>query len=138
MRILIAEDNSSSAKFMQKYMSFYGECDLVVDGLELVDAFVLGEQEKKPYDLICIDIILPKVDGVTALKGIRHWEQQHGYLPSRRAKIIMTTALSQGQYRKDADEYGCNGYISKPIDINQLDELLTKLGFEKKATVIKE
>lgn len=134
MRILIAEDDLSSRKFMQKYLSFYGSCDIVEDGLELVDAFVLGENEKNPYDLICIDIILPKVDGVTALKGIRHWEQQHGYLPKRRAKIIMTTALVEGQYKKDALEYGCNAYVSKPIDINQMDKLMEELGFKKKNT----
>lgn len=127
MRILIAEDDLVSRKFLQKYMSKYGECDIVVDGLEALDAFMISLKDNKPYDLICIDIMMPKVDGVKVLKNIRDMEVQKNIAPENRAKIIMTTALAETQFVQQAFEYGCNAYAAKPIDIEKLEEVLKKL-----------
>ena len=117
MRILIAEDDLVSRKFLHKFLLQYGECDLVVDGLEAIDAYMLSIKEKKPYDLICLDIMMPKVDGVKVLKVIKDLETQLGILPENRAKIIMTTVLAETQIVQQAFEYGCDAYASKPIDI---------------------
>ncbi|MBP2664433.1 MAG: cheY7 [Firmicutes bacterium] len=56
MRILIAEDDMVSRKFLSKFLSQYGECDLTVDGLEALDAFLLSLKDNNPYDLVCLDI----------------------------------------------------------------------------------
>ena len=64
MRILIAEDDLVSRKFLFKFLSRYGECDLVVDGLEALDAFLISIKDDRHYDLICLDIMMPKVDGI--------------------------------------------------------------------------
>lgn len=127
MKILIAEDDLTSRKFLSKFLSQYGECDLVVDGLEAIDAYLIAVKEKKPYDLICLDIMMPKVDGVKVLKAIRDFESQKGMLPEKRAKIIMTTALAQADYVNKAFEYDCNAYASKPIDMEKFIEVLKKL-----------
>lgn len=128
MRILIAEDDLVSRKFLHKFLLQYGECDLVVDGLEAIDAYMLSIKEKKPYDLICLDIMMPKVDGVKVLKVIKDLETQLGILPENRAKIIMTTVLAETQIVQQAFEYGCDAYASKPIDIKKLVEVMEKLG----------
>lgn len=128
MRILIAEDDLASRKFLDKFLSQYGECDLVVDGLETIDAYMLSMKEKKPYDLICLDIMMPKIDGVKALKAIRDLETQKGILPEKRVRIIMTTALGEAELVHTAFEYGCEAYASKPIDTEKLLEVLQKLG----------
>ena len=94
MRILIAEDDLVSRNFLSKFLSKYGECDLVVDGLETIDAFLMAMKDKDPYELICLDIMMPKVDGVKSLKAIRDLERQYGITPDRHVKIIMTTALA--------------------------------------------
>ena len=52
------------------------ECDIVVDGLEALDAFMISLKDNKPYNLICLDIMMPKVDGVKVLKNIRDMEMQ--------------------------------------------------------------
>ena len=88
MRILIAEDDLASRKFLFKFMSQYGKCDIVVDGLEVLDAFLMSIKENNPYDLICLDIMMPKVDGVKALKAIRDLETQKGVHPDKRTKVI--------------------------------------------------
>lgn len=128
MRILIAEDDMVSRRFLFKFLSQYGECDQVVDGLETLDAFLLSMKENNPYDLICLDIMMPKVDGVKALQAIRDYENQKGVLPEKRSKVIMTTALAETQYVNHAFEIGCEAYAAKPIDTDKLVEVLKKLG----------
>ena len=128
MRILIAEDDLVSRKFLFKFLSQFGECDLVVDGLETLDAFLLSIKENNPYDLICLDIMMPKVDGVKALQAIRDYEKQKGILPEKRSKVIMTTALAETEYVHHAFEIGCEAYAAKHIDTGKLVEVIKKLG----------
>jgi two-component system, chemotaxis family, chemotaxis protein CheY len=128
MRILIAEDDVTSRKFLFQFLSQYGECDLVIDGLEALDAFLIAMKENEPYDLICLDIMMPKVDGVKVLKHFRLFETQKGMLPRKRSKIIMISALAEAQFVQNAFDIGCDAYAEKPIDLAKLEELLHKLG----------
>lgn len=128
MKILIAEDDLTSRMFLQKFLSAYGTCDVVVDGIEALDAFMLAMRENAPYDLICLDIMMPKVDGVRALKAIRDVELQKGIARENKAKVVMTTALADTKFVQQAFDIGCEAYAAKPIDTNKLVEVLQKLG----------
>jgi two-component system chemotaxis response regulator CheY len=128
LKTLVAEDDMVSRKFLSKFLSQYGECDIVVDGLEAIDAYMISMRDKKPYDLICLDIMMPKIDGVKVLKAIRDLETQKGLLPERRVKIIMTTALAETELVQMAFEYGCEAYASKPINTEKFVLVLKKLG----------
>src|SRR5579864_2204349 len=128
MRILIAEDDLASRKFLSKFLSTYGECDITIDGLEALEAFMMAWDEGKPYDLICLDIMMPELDGVKTLKTIRDIENQKGYEESKRAKIIMTTALNDTDNVLNAFGMGCEVYAAKPIDTKKLVEVMKKLG----------
>ena len=75
--------------------------------------------------------MMPKVDGVKALKAIRDLENQKGVPPEKRKKVIMTTALAETQMVKDAFEIGCEAYAAKPIDVEKLADVLDNLGFKK-------
>ena len=127
MRILLAEDDMISRKVIAKLLGQYGECDITVDGMEALDAFLLAFKENNPYDLICLDIMMPKVDGVRVLKAIRTLEQQQNVLPEKRSKVIMTTALSDKEYVDKAFEIGCEAYATKPLDTDKLKEVMKKL-----------
>ncbi len=128
MKILIAEDDFASRMVLSKFISQYGECDLVMDGLEAIDAYMMAMKEKDPYDLICLDIMMPKVDGVKVLKAIRDLEDKKGILPEKRAKIVMTTALAETEFVTKAFEYDCDAYAAKPINAKKLLEVMMKLG----------
>ncbi len=128
MRILIAEDDLVSRNFLHKFLGKYGDCDLVVDGLEALEAFLMALKDKAPYQLICLDIMMPKADGVKTLKGIRDLEKQYGIASENRAKIVMTTALAEADLVQQAFAYGCEAYATKPIDTKKLTEVLQKLG----------
>jgi len=128
MKILVAEDDLASRRFLSKFLAQYGEVDLVVDGLEALDAYLMATKEKAPYDLICLDIMMPKVDGVKVLKAIRDFETKQGVVSEQRVKVIMTTALAETDYVNQAFEIGCEAYAAKPIDTNKLIEVIKKLG----------
>lgn len=130
MRILIAEDDLASRKFMQQMLKSYGECDIVVDGIEAVDAFLLAWEEKEPYDLLFLDIMMPKLDGLKALKIIRDLEKDKKTKPEDRIKIIMTTALNEQQTVYSAFDLGCEAFAAKPINQSKMREVLSKMGVE--------
>lgn len=130
MRILIAEDDLASRKFMQKMLKSYGKCDVVVDGIEAVEACLLAWEENKPYDLLCLDIMMPKLDGLKALKVIRDQEKDKKIKLENRIKIIMTTALNEEQTVYNAFELGCEAFAAKPINQAEMKKMLNKLGIK--------
>jgi two-component system chemotaxis response regulator CheY len=134
MRILIAEDDFASRKFMLRFLSKYGECDVTVDGTEAVEAFTMALETDEGYDLICLDIMMPLMDGYQALKKIREIEQEKGIEESKSVKIIMTTALSEGKNVMKAFDLGCTAYAGKPIDQEKFENVLRKLDLIGSAT----
>jgi len=128
MKILLAEDDFVTRKFMTNFLSKYGECDVTVDGMEAVDAFMMALEEDAPYDLVCLDIMMPVMDGYQALMGIRNLEKDHGISLEDGAKVIMTTALNDEKNVKMAFELGCTIYSGKPIDQEKFEQALKKIG----------
>lgn len=127
MKILIAEDDFASRKFMQKYLKAYGDCDVTVDGEEAVDAYLMALEDKEPYDLICLDIMMPVLDGYQVLKAIRDFERGNNIIGGAAVKIIMTSALNEEKNVKAAFEMGCTVYCEKPINLDKFKEVLYKL-----------
>ena len=127
MRILIAEDDFASRKFMSRFLSKYGECDVTVDGTEAIEAFTMSLEENEGYDLVCLDIMMPILDGYQALKKIRDIEKVKGIPEDKWAKIIMTSALNEGKNVTKAFDLGCTLYAGKPIDQEKFENVLRKL-----------
>ena len=132
MKILIAGDDRVSRVFLEKFMSGFGTCDVAVDGMEALDLFMESMKNKEPYDLACLDIMMPKVDGIKLVKVIRTMEKQQGVAAEDRVRIIMMTALADVDYVDRAFALGCDAYASKPIDTARVEEVLRKLGLLKK------
>ena len=128
MKILMAEDDFVTRKFMVGFLSKYGECDVTVDGMEAVDAFMMALEDGEPYDLVCLDIMMPVLDGYQALMGIRNLEKDRGIPEDKRSKVIMTTALNDEKNVKMAFELGCTIYSGKPIDKERFEQAMKKLG----------
>lgn len=131
MKILIAEDDFASRRFLAKFLANYGECDITVDGLEALEAFTMALEEGKPYDLVCLDIMMPNLDGEKTLDMIREIEKEKGISGDQRVKIIMTTALGETERVHKAFAAGCEGYALKPINTVKFIEVMRKLGLLK-------
>lgn len=128
MKILIAEDDRVSRTFLEKFMASYGECLVAVDGMEALDLYMDAMKHEQPFDLACLDIMMPKVDGLKLIKVIRTMEKQHNVPAEKRLRIIMMTALADVSYVDRAFELGCDAYASKPIDTDKVIEVMQKLG----------
>ena len=131
MKILLAEDDFASRKFMMRFLSKYGECDVTVDGTEAVEAFAMALESDDGYDLVCLDIMMPVLDGYQALEKIRELEEKANVPEHKKAKIIMTTALNERRNVTRAFELGCTAYAGKPIDQDKFENVLRKLDLIK-------
>ncbi len=132
MRVLIAEDDFASRKYMLRFLSKYAEVDITVDGQEAVSAFELGMEDDESYDLVCLDVMMPIMDGLEALTLIRQLEKDNGIEPEHRARVIMTTALNEVKQVEKAFALGCEGYAVKPIDTEKFLTIMEKMGLPVK------
>jgi len=129
MRVLIVEDDFVSRKLLHQMLSPYGECDIAVDGIEAVEAFKLALEERHPYDLVCMDIMMPRMDGQAALGQIRQLEAQQCVHEMNAAKVVMTTAVDdKKQVTQAFYKGGAASYFIKPIDQEKLIAELRVLG----------
>ncbi|MCP4715742.1 MAG: response regulator [Deltaproteobacteria bacterium] len=128
MRILVVEDEFLSRMVIQKILSQHGDCDIAVDGEEAIHAFKLAHEDGKPYDLICMDIMMPNINGQEALKKIRELEFGMEIKGANEVKIIMTTALGDAKTVVSSYKEGATSYIVKPISKDKLLEEVKKLG----------
>ncbi|MDD3313372.1 response regulator [Pseudodesulfovibrio sp.] len=131
MRALIVEDEFLSRKVLRSFLLTLFEVDIVVNGREAVEAFKLAHEERAPYALVLMDIMMPEVDGIEALRKIREMEDKDDLRP--RVKVIMTTALDDPQtVLKSFYDGEASGYIVKPVSRDLLYKELEKLGLLKK------
>ncbi|PKN17418.1 MAG: response regulator [Deltaproteobacteria bacterium HGW-Deltaproteobacteria-6] len=128
MKILIAEDDFTSRLLLQKILSAYGECHIAVNGKEAMDAFGRALTEGSPYHLICLDIMMPEMDGMEVLKTIRAMEEENGVNSSTGVKIIMTTALGDPRNVVGAFKSLCDAYLVKPVNKSKLLDYLRSFG----------
>lgn len=127
MKALIVEDDFTNRKVLQKFLEPYAECDIAVDGNEAIEAFTKAAEQGTPYDLICLDIMMPEVDGHSVLKSVRGYEQSKGVAQEDSVKIVMTTALDDSMNVLGAFKHGCEAYVTKPIEKQKFYHELRKL-----------
>ncbi|GAB6178335.1 response regulator [Desulfobaculum senezii] len=127
MRALVVEDDFISREVLRKNLAPFFEINIVVNGEEAVSAFKIAHDEHRPYSLIIMDIMMPVLDGLSAVRQIRAYEEENGITEA--ARVIMATALSDPKtVMQSFDDCGVEGYIVKPYDGDKLRKELEKLG----------
>ena len=121
-RILLAEDNDLNAEIALFILRNMGlEVERVEDGAQCVST--LEQQPAGTYDLIFMDVQMPKMDGYTATQNIRALDdKKKAAIP-----IVAMTANAFAEDRERALAAGMNGHIAKPIDVKKLEQVLVKL-----------
>lgn len=129
MKFLIVEDDLNSRLLLEVYLSPYGTISTASNGQEAITAYVEALDKGDPFQLICMDIMMPEMDGHEALSKIREIEREREIDLSSRAKVIMTTALKDNtNARKAFYEEGCEAYLVKPIKKKAVTDWLERLG----------
>jgi two-component system, chemotaxis family, chemotaxis protein CheY len=131
MKALIVEDNLTSWLFLHELLKPYAEIQTAANGQEAVEAYQESLDANEPYALICLDIIMPEMDGHQALKEIRRIEDEHGISADRRARVIMTSSLTDKDNVVAAFRELCDAYLMKPISKKQLIYHLQRFGLIK-------
>jgi two-component system, chemotaxis family, chemotaxis protein CheY len=127
MKILVVDDETVSQRKMELIMKYYGSCDRMEDGEAAVEAFVKAWEDWSPYDLITLDLVMPKMNGDATLTKIREMEKQKNVPEDRRVKVIMVTSQADKDTIVACIQAGCDDFISKPFDRIIIEEKLSRL-----------
>ncbi len=117
LTVLLVEDTEDNRFMMRRLLEMAGY--RVVEAMNGEEAVKLAKSES-PH-LILMDLSLPVIDGLAATRLIRklpHCES---------TPIIAVSAHDTSDFQSEAIEAGCNSYVTKPIDFNDLEDLIAKL-----------
>ena len=129
MKTLIVEDDFLSRSLLSTLLSEYGVCHVAVNGQEALVAVEKGFVENEPYTLICLDIMMPVMDGQQTLQEIRKMEERYGIAGGDTTKVIMVTAADDAKNIMKAFRQGqCEAYLTKPLDREKLITHIMDLG----------
>ena len=129
MRSLVADDEHVIRLLLHKILSPFGSCDMVVSGIEAVEAFELALSEGRPYNLVTLDIMMPEMDGQNALERIRDLENLNEVSQQQKAIVVMVTSLDTPQDRMGAFfRGGCIDYMAKPVTQEKVLDMLKQQG----------
>jgi two-component system chemotaxis response regulator CheY len=120
LRVLLVEDDFACRLLLQTFLSRYGQCHIAVNGREAVDAFRSAMDCGQGYDLICMDIMMPEIDGREAVRQVRALEESKGIRSTCGARIFMTTTVDEVKEVVLCFKELCDAYLMKPIDLGQL------------------
>ncbi|NJB67314.1 two-component system chemotaxis response regulator CheY [Desulfobaculum xiamenense] len=129
MRILVADDDYISSELLTRILAPYGEVTNAPDGRKAIESFTNALDDNRPFRLVCLDIMMPEMNGQDALKTIRQIERDRGIPSEKEALIVMTTSLDdranvvEAYYRG-----GATSYVPKPIDKDLFLQLLRGIG----------
>ena len=118
-KILVVDDEPHITGPIKDVLEEQGyRVDILDNGKKALDLYHLCV-DKDPYDLILLDIVIPRMSGLEVLNTIRKEEEAKGVSPERRVPIIMLSGLKE-TWMNDAFQDGCNDYIVKPCEMNFL------------------
>jgi CheY-like chemotaxis protein len=116
MRVHVAEDNPSNQRVLVEMLKRLGyRADDMAEGREVNQEF-----ERQDYDLVLMDIKMPEMDGITTTQVIRKLRPENG------PKIVAITAFALEGDREKCLEAGMDDYLSKPVKIGELADILRK------------
>lgn len=129
LKILVVEDDFMVRQVIRDILEVYGVVDIAVNGEEAIQAFRVAWRKEQPYDLICMDIMMPVMDGNEALVKIREIEKSLGIIGPDEVRVIMVTALDDAKtVVKAYSKGGATSYIVKPIDKERLINEVRDIG----------
>ena len=120
MKALIIEDDKANQFILQQFLTPFGGAQVASNGEQGLEEFRKALDGQIPFDLICLDIMMPGMDGLQVLKELRREEAERGIIGADGAKIIMITAVNDKNVVISAFQDGCEAFLIKPLNHEDL------------------
>jgi two-component system chemotaxis response regulator CheY len=128
VKSLVVEDEVLSRTLLLEILRPCGTVHAATNGTEAIDAVRAALKTDQPYQLICLDIQMPDLDGIAVLREVRLEEQRARIDARLHAKVLMTTAVSAKTTIVEAIQAGCDGYMLKLYDPDRVRQQLWGFG----------
>mgnify|MGYP000861215263 FL=1 len=115
MKALIVDDVQANCRMLKGLLAPFGVCEVATTGREAVVAFQRAWNAGEPFHLICLDIMLPDLDGLKVLEVIRKMEDAMHVTDDQRIRAVMISAADDFDHQARARTLHCDGYLQKPI-----------------------
>lgn len=131
MKILIVDDDLANCQLIKHLVMSFGDSDMANNGEKALTAFYKAHEEKDPYDVIFLDIMMPEKDGHEVLREIRDWEAENLSYGKGEAKIVMVSALDSKDHILSSFKEGCEFFLVKPISRSKVLNVMAEMGYEE-------
>lgn len=128
MKCLIVEDDFVSRELLKTYLADTADCSVAAEGREGIEVFEEALDFGRPFDLICLDVMMPGMNGHEVLTEVRRIEAERNIGGLDGVKVIMTTALDDSGNIFNSFREGCEAYVVKPVSKGKLLAEIEKLG----------
>lgn len=120
MRILIADDDLLGREFLVAILEEFGACDSAEDGDEALAKYFESRTSCRPYDLICLDVVMPGQDGCQVLRRIREAEQDE----EKKSCVLIITAHETEEVLASSEFHGADDFVAKPCSAKLMKRML--------------
>ncbi len=131
MRTLIVEDVHFLALILERILEPYSKIDYAQNGNIAIDKYTKAFTKGKPYDLICLDLLLPEIDGFEVLRSIRQFEKDFDLKGDKRSKVVVISTFNDRKTVTKAMAAGCDSYIAKPFSRDKVLKTIEQVGLIK-------
>ena len=120
LRVLMIDDNIELISMIKEYFNNHASIEVVLTATDGEDGLKLAEERQNEYDVILLDLIMPKRDGLTIIEELNNLGIDK--------KIIVLTSYSGGDMIKKVSELGVNYFILKPFELGDLERRINDCG----------
>ncbi|NTV51589.1 MAG: response regulator, partial [Candidatus Firestonebacteria bacterium] len=119
-KVLIVDDDGDIRNFIRYCLESLTQCDMAGGGEAALEKFTAAMRSREPYDLVLLDILMPGLNGRQVLEKLRNLESAAGKEYLEGVKVVMLTALDDTGNVLQSFKHGCDSYLVKPFDENDL------------------
>ena len=130
MKCLIVDDDPIGLALLERYLKPFGTVTTAADGLQALGLFRDAAQAGEPFQFVCLDIVMPGMNGQQVLREMRAMEKELALKEGTASRIVMTTSLDDKDSLLEAITL-CDAYLVKPIHMSDLMFYLQRFGLAR-------
>lgn len=114
IKVLVIDDNVELVKMIKEYFSDHANINIVLESYDGLDGLKLIKENQSDYDVVVLDLIMPKKDGLDILEEMKNLNIDK--------KVIVLTSYSSDEVIRRVSSYGINYFMLKPFELSDLEK----------------